>query len=168
MLKVLKVLLVVVGVMSSGAHAATTTRNVNCRSLPAASSRIVARLAAGTEVGIHRQQGSWALVDHEPFACWVSGQYLAYQSTAAANRASLSQVRAANRATKTTHWRTMRTRAASAAYGHSRQSLWHSRARRAPSYNSGGSCPCSGSNICVGPRGGRFCYTSGGNKRYGV
>ncbi|WP_336933201.1 hypothetical protein [Acinetobacter bereziniae] len=27
-------------------------------------------------------------------------------------------------------------------------------------------CPCSGNNYCVGPRGGHFCITSGGNKRY--
>lgn len=32
----------------------------------------------------------------------------------------------------------------------------------------GGSCPCSGRNVCVGPRGGRYCITSGGSKRYGV
>ena len=30
------------------------------------------------------------------------------------------------------------------------------------------SCPCSGSKVCVGPRGGRYCITNGGNKRYGV
>jgi hypothetical protein len=30
------------------------------------------------------------------------------------------------------------------------------------------SCPCSRSRICIGPRGGRYCITSGGNKRYGV
>jgi hypothetical protein len=29
-------------------------------------------------------------------------------------------------------------------------------------------CPCSGSRVCIGPRGGRYCITSGGNKRYGV
>ncbi|MGY1408370.1 SH3 domain-containing protein [Luteimonas sp. A611] len=29
-----------------------------------------------------------------------------------------------------------------------------------------GSCPCSGSSNCFGPRGGRYCITSGGNKRY--
>ena len=27
-------------------------------------------------------------------------------------------------------------------------------------------CPCSGGNNCIGPRGGRYCITSGGNKRY--
>ena len=29
-------------------------------------------------------------------------------------------------------------------------------------------CPYSGSRVCIGPRGGRYCITSGGNKRYGV
>ena len=27
-------------------------------------------------------------------------------------------------------------------------------------------CPCSGTKNCIGPRGGSFCITSGGNKRY--
>lgn len=34
--------------------------------------------------------------------------------------------------------------------------------------NSDGACPCSGNRVCIGPRGGRYCITSGGNKRYGV
>lgn len=37
-----------------------------------------------------------------------------------------------------------------------------------PSRGYSGTCPCSGPNVCIGPRGGRFCITSGGNKRYGV
>lgn len=32
----------------------------------------------------------------------------------------------------------------------------------------GSSCPCSSGTVCIGPRGGRYCITSGGNKRYGV
>jgi len=38
--------------------------------------------------------------------------------------------------------------------------------RPAPEY--GTSCPCSSGSVCIGPRGGRYCITSGGNKRYGV
>lgn len=40
--------------------------------------------------------------------------------------------------------------------------------RSSSGYASGSSdsCPCSSSNDCVGPRGGIYCYTSGGNKRY--
>lgn len=42
-------------------------------------------------------------------------------------------------------------------------------ARHAPvarRHSFGGSCPCSGSFNCTGPRGGQYCITSGGNKRY--
>ncbi|WP_201213517.1 SH3 domain-containing protein [Pseudomonas sp. S36] len=35
-----------------------------------------------------------------------------------------------------------------------------------PTY--GMSCPCSSGRVCIGPRGGRYCITSGGNKRYGI
>jgi len=38
--------------------------------------------------------------------------------------------------------------------------------QKIPAY--GSSCPCSSGNVCIGPRGGRYCITSGGNKRYGV
>ncbi|WP_408600491.1 SH3 domain-containing protein [Pseudomonas sp. PLMAX] len=38
--------------------------------------------------------------------------------------------------------------------------------RQTPEY--GSSCPCSSGSVCIGPRGGRYCITSGGNKRYGV
>lgn len=34
--------------------------------------------------------------------------------------------------------------------------------------NGGGSCPCSSNQVCIGPRGGRYCITGSGNKRYGV
>lgn len=37
-----------------------------------------------------------------------------------------------------------------------------------PNRSYGGNCPCNGRNVCIGPRGGRYCITSGGNKRYGV
>lgn len=35
-------------------------------------------------------------------------------------------------------------------------------------YGASNSCSCAGGNVCYGPRGGRYCITSGGNKRYGV
>jgi hypothetical protein len=39
-------------------------------------------------------------------------------------------------------------------------------ARQAPATMYAAGCPCSGPSNCVGPRGGRYCITSGGNKRY--
>jgi DNA-binding CsgD family transcriptional regulator len=41
-------------------------------------------------------------------------------------------------------------------------------ARRRGFHPNSAACPCSGESVCVGPRGGRYCITSGGNKRYGV
>lgn len=38
--------------------------------------------------------------------------------------------------------------------------------RPAMSRVTGGRCPCGSGSVCTGPRGGRFCITSGGNKRY--
>ncbi|HHH9441304.1 TPA: hypothetical protein ACP32N_003241 [Pseudomonas aeruginosa] len=35
-------------------------------------------------------------------------------------------------------------------------------------YRSGGDCSCAGGHACFGPRGGRYCITSGGHKRYGI
>lgn len=36
----------------------------------------------------------------------------------------------------------------------------------APTYSY--SCSCTSGGVCIGPRGGRYCITSGGNKRYGI
>lgn len=56
-----------------------------------------------------------------------------------------------------------------------RSSRWSRRRSRAgvPAglYDRGttdGACPCNGGKVCVGPRGGRYCITISGNKRYGV
>ena len=38
----------------------------------------------------------------------------------------------------------------------------------ARSVSDDGECSCRSGKVCIGPRGGRYCITSGGNKRYGV
>lgn len=40
--------------------------------------------------------------------------------------------------------------------------------KRASGSGMSGGCSCRGGNVCIGPRGGRYCITSGGHKRYGV
>lgn len=35
-------------------------------------------------------------------------------------------------------------------------------------YDGDSPCPCSSGRVCIGPRGGRYCITYGGNKRYGL
>lgn len=166
-----KCLVIVACLISGTASATTVTSNVNCRDQPRAAAHIVARIPARTDVSVDRRRDDWSLIRHAPRSCWVASRYLGEQSTADANRASLRQTRTVSRSAYTNSERISRPGRRSSYWSSAphRSIRRQSRARGAPSYNyGGGSCPCSGSNICVGPRGGRYCITSGGNKRYGV
>lgn len=174
----LRCLAIVAGLISGTASATTVTSNVNCRDQPKATAHIVARIPAGTDVSVEQRRNDWSLIRYAPRSCWVASRYLGEQSTADANRASLRQTRAVSRSAYVKRERISRpsrqSSLSSSTLNHStsrphRSTRRKSRVKSAPSYNyGGGSCPCSGRNICVGPRGGRYCITSGGNKRYGV
>lgn len=148
------------------AHAAHTTATVNCRSKPATNGPIVARIERGAEVRIMSRLGTWALVDRTKAGCWVASRYLA---DAAASTGSTYDVSPTYRTTRQSAAKVHTSRRSSTAnlFPRTRHSLRRS-SRRSGGSSYGGSCPCSGSNICIGPRGGRYCITSGGNKRYGV
>lgn len=168
---IMKCLVIIAGLISGMASATTVTSNVNCRNQPRATAHIVARIPAGTDVSVERRRDDWSLIRHAPRSCWVASRYLGEQSTADANRASLRQTRAVSRSANMNRERISRPSRRSSFWSSTphRSTRRQSRARSAPSYNyGGGSCPCSGRNICVGPRGGRYCITSGGNKRYGL
>lgn len=168
---IMRCLVIVAGLISGTASATTVTSNVNCRNQPRATARIVARIPAATDVSVERRQDDWSLIRHAPRSCWVASRYLGEQSTADANRASLRQTRAVRRSAYTNRERISRPNRRSSFWSSTphRSTRRQSHARSTPSYNyGGGSCPCSGRSICVGPRGGRYCITSGGNKRYGV
>lgn len=101
--------------------------------------RVVGRLNGGDQVIVYERKGSWVRVSPEgSSARWVSSKLLCGDAGCYRPRPS----RANSQGT--------------------------SSPRPARSNYSDGSCPCSGSRVCVGPRGGRYCITSGGNKRYGV
>lgn len=172
MIRIIRVALVFFGLISSSAYAATTTTNVNCRSAPKANARIVMRIPAGTYVDVCRRSGAWAFVERRTEACWINSQILAEESAAEANRVSLRETRQEAKKTTIHSGRSSRAQRRSAISTGQRTYRMSHRSRRSNgvrSYNSsGGSCPCSGGNICIGPRGGRYCITSGGNKRYGV
>ena len=150
------------------ASAAITTANVNCRLAPETSGRLVSRITAGTTVAIMSRLSKWSLVDRVKAGCWVFSRYLddgaAISSNYSAPNHRAKRVSSSSRATRN-HPR-------SNVVGYStprkhRRSSTSQRSRGSFSYG-GGSCPCSGGNVCIGPRGGRYCITSGGNKRYGV
>lgn len=161
-------LLLAVIVSASPASAAITTANVNCRSAPETSGRLVSRIPVRTSVAVMSRLSEWSLVNRVKAGCWVLSRYLddgaAVSPNFSAPNHRAKRVRSSSQATRS-HPR-------SYAFGYlpprkHRRSSTFRRSRSSFSYG-GGSCPCSGGNVCIGPRGGRYCMTSGGNKRYGV
>ncbi len=165
-------------VVSVPAMASTTTANVNCRKAPDQTSVSVKRIPARTTVQVSGRANGWSLLANGD--CWVLSRYITdEQMTQTQPRETYSQrayVATPERASRTPAVRTPRYRSSTNARPRRAivggQSAWRKPARRSRSsggYSTGSSnCPCSSGNICIGPRGGRYCITSGGNKRYGV
>ena len=117
---------------------------LNVRSAP--NGAVVDTLRRGTSVGIYAERGKWVRISRDGLPeQWVSGPNLctepgcAYTAPAPARSASSDL---------TTSFAPVEPR--------------RYRANTSPAYD----CPCSRSANCIGPRGGRYCITSGGNKRY--
>ncbi len=169
-------LLLIVSALFGAAAAAEviTGATVNCRDAPGGST--VAKLTRGQTVVIEDRQGSWVRIWRPGgLTCWVSEQFVGsgeavagfqpsthYSQPSARTRASVSQPSPHTRASL---------------YGSSGKVKARKKPRKSASrawsspgrhITASGDCPCSSGRICIGPRGGRYCITSGGNKRYGV
>lgn len=163
----LAALLLAAGASSAAQAAVVTATSLNCRSEAVRTAPVVVRLSRGDEVDVLEVEGSWSRVDPAATgACWVSSRFLVSD----ASRLSASSTDAPSAASSRTPSRAYGPSARADRRGSSpRRSARRSRSKSAPIRAFGGSsCPCSGGNVCVGPRGGRYCITSGGNKRYGV
>jgi hypothetical protein len=137
-----------------------TSRSLNCRMVPDASATVVTPFTKGSTLAVSGASGTWTKVENAGQTCWVASQYIS-DAPPPATKANPS-----SRATKTSAIAA----GGAAAYAAPRARPTKQRAKRkrsAGSYDAQG-CPCSGSKVCIGPRGGRYCITSGGNKRYGV
>lgn len=132
-----------------------TSDALNCRSAPTTSSSVVTRLTRNEEVRILARSGDWARVDpRRTTPCWAATRYLGLTRVAASSANS-------PRGTST------RSSTQQSLVRPAQRSNSRAQSRRS-STGTGSSCPCSGSRVCIGPRGGRYCMTSGGNRRYGV
>ncbi|QMW23436.1 DUF4236 domain-containing protein [Sandaracinobacteroides saxicola] len=118
----------------------------NCRKMASFRSAIIAKFDQNDLLTIAETRNGWARIDRLPAAtCWVSRPLLAENEISPPPRRSPATARP------------------HAGYQY-RAAVRPSRSTYTSSYN----CPCGSGRICVGPRGGRYCLTSGGNKRYGV
>lgn len=152
-------------------------RSLNCRREPEASASISEGLARNDQVIVAERRGEWARLTRTGGDCWVSNSFLA-SAPAGGTAATGAQATSAQGLMSTEVGSTVA--AAGAGYiaaksvrtskrhaGSRRRGASRSRRGSGGGY-SGSGCPCSGSQVCIGPRGGRYCITSGGNKRYGV
>ncbi|WP_443019137.1 SH3 domain-containing protein [Sphingomonas sp.] len=161
---------------------------VRCREAPKANARVVVVLSRGTEVFVQSRLGDWRLVLTKGRSCWVPSRYVVTAESNLQQRGAESgavhmpsdRVQHHTRAAPAAKWTGVhiptvtakRTRSTRSARSHRGGGRLHGYTpipkHRSFGFGGGGSCPCSGGNVCVGPRGGRYCITSGGNKRYGV
>lgn len=143
--------------------AMVSSDGVNCRSAPSRNARVVERLNVGDKLEVLSARGRWTRVRARSSAtCWVSTPLLGSAVIATADATSSRNAGAGRSAY-----------ALGAAGNRAYTTRSYSRGRKVsrPSHAAGissGSCPCGSGSICVGPRGGRYCITSGGNKRYGM
>ena len=132
------------GRYAAGETVYVTSSALNARSGPSSSSRIVSRLHRGQAANVVDSKGDWLKVAQGAALVWIAASHVS----------NIQPVRA---------------QAPQSLVGSTARQP-RSRSRSTPRRGNfiDGTCPCSGSRICIGPRGGRYCITSGGNKRYGV
>lgn len=136
-----------------------------CRSSPNRSAPIVTQLRNGTPVTILERSGEWVRVTAAAAPmCWVMEQFLSSERGAGSRAATASgSTPGAASGARSTPSRPGQPLGLSSS-APLRRAV--ERATRPARASAGGACPCSSSRNCTGPRGGRYCITSGGNKRY--
>jgi hypothetical protein len=106
------------------------------------------RLVPGKTYAVIRDGARWVLLDVDRVQLWAERQYLDSESSCRTKNVAPSGAAIKSSPTKSV-------------------SPPKSTATKPQSSATTG-CPCGSGRVCVGPRGGRYCITSGGNKRYGV
>jgi hypothetical protein len=118
-----------------------SANTLNGRSYPSTSSAVVSRLRRGDQLEVKERKGDWVKVVKAGVTFWIATKYISDSFVSAEPIGRPATL--------------MRSPASGSK---------SSKKRR----GGGGICPCSSRQICIGPRGGRYCITSGGSKRYGV
>lgn len=162
MRKVLWTVLVAGGLFTALPSSAETVNavNVNCRANASTSAPVVATVSRGEPLSVIDTQGTWSQVSlGSGTACWIATRFIRNHLEASDGITPYTSSRQIPYSARSTASR-------SSSSSSARRSIAPS--SRSRPRESSGTCPCSGSNVCIGPRGGRYCITNVGNKRYGV
>lgn len=158
--------------LAASVHAETVTGDkVNCRAAASVASLVLGTLHRGDSVSVLSSSSGWTYVDPPRLpACYVRSDLLAAAAGSYAGFPTARTSRRAARSPRSSYSRGTGLHSTPIYRSRVKRRLTPTRrsSRSGGLYDGSGSCPCSGSNICVGPRGGRYCITSGGNKRYGL
>lgn len=141
-------------------------RSLNCRRAPEAAAPVVTGLARNEQVVVAERRDDWARLSRPHGDCWVSSGFLASAPSGPNQAGAARSLMSPSAPIGDAAGAYALSRPAKASRASSRRKP--SRSRRGGGGYDGSGCPCSGTKVCIGPRGGRFCITSGGNKRYGV
>jgi len=128
---------------SEGETVTVTSSSLRTRSTPSANGVITGALHKGETTTVVSRSGEWLQVAQGAGLAWIAASHVRQAHSQSSGLMSSSP------------------------------NLQSSESKKRHSIKSGGSesnadCPCRGSRVCIGPRGGRYCITSGGRKRYGV
>lgn len=140
------------------------TATINCRNTPSTYGTVVASITKGSVVEGKATAGDWTRVDGEP-DCWAATRYLVSINQTALGTPPRKR---ANSSGSKSYRLSKPTRLSTASSLRASRRATPSAPLFAPRALSSEACPCRGGRVCIGPRGGRYCITSGGNKRYGV
>lgn len=152
-------------------------RSLNCRREPDASAIVSEALKRNDQVVVSERRGEWARLTRTGGDCWVSNTFLssapdgsgnATAATGSSAQGLISTGMGSSVAAAGAGYVASKAVRSGKRHGGSRHRGSSGRRRGGGGGYFGSGCPCSGSQVCIGPRGGRYCITSGGNKRYGV
>jgi hypothetical protein len=120
-----------------------SSRALNGRAAPSKSAEVIGKFREGDALVVQERKGDWTKVAQGAVVYWVASSHVASQRKPRATDQFLHGSTSRQKAPRKAHF-------------------------AKPQRISDDYCPCRGERVCVGPRGGRYCITSGGNKRYGV
>lgn len=163
---------------SISVNRAVAVRSLKCRLAPSANARVVRSYTRNDPLPVAEEANGWARVTGAP-DCWVASRFLSgagsmpvaqgLVGTAAGAATGAGQPAAVSDANSNVgSSRAVRSRTSHSSGVQSWQWPKPKKKRRSSGGGFDSGCPCSGRLVCIGPRGGRYCITSGGNKRYGV
>jgi Protein of unknown function (DUF4236)/Bacterial SH3 domain len=113
--------------------------SINGRAHPSTTADVTQKLNQGDALVIVERKGDWTKVVKAGVTMWVATRYISEKFVSPPASAQPSTLRSASKPKQ-----------------------------RVSQTSRGGMCPCSARQVCIGPRGGRYCMTSSGRKRYGI